>query len=129
MGDELQIQPIRTNAEMQPSRNRFSDVPNVRRGALPDVTIHQITDEELESLTRTRESDGFAWGHALLSVALALVIALFTASVTQRVLIAFVGSAALCFGAGIILVLTSIRGRQLKTHVIAKIRARLRGKE
>ena len=126
---DIQQKRSRPQRHLSDEWSRRSGLPDIRRGALPKLTIHQITDDELESLSRTHEAPSFTWGSSLLSVALTVVITLLTTTVTQRVSMIFAVLAALCFGSGIVLVLISFRQRKSKLDLVAKIRNRQRLEE
>lgn len=127
MKRQNEIQQRRDEIEKQSSVKGFARaelVVRTRWGEPPDITIHQVTDDELDRLIHSPESHNLTAAVSLLSASLAFGLPLFSSVLSYRSV--FIALACLSFGAGSALLMIWLRERNSALETINNIRARLK---
>jgi hypothetical protein len=96
------------------------------RGRLPESPIHQVTDQELDSMVNgSPESWNFSLGVALLSISIGIVGPLVSSPMPHPLQLIFTGVAAGFAGAGASFLIVWFRMRRATLKLAEKIRDRL----
>ncbi|MDQ3684113.1 MAG: hypothetical protein M3430_00730 [Acidobacteriota bacterium] len=98
----------------------------IRRGFIGEITIHQVTEEELETLARGYpDSIYLNYAIFLTSVATSFLISLTTTSVSDRVFTVFVIVVVLGYILGVLFLILWYKNHQSTTALVGKIKERL----
>ena len=98
----------------------------IRRGFIGEITIHQVADDELETLARGYPDSAYLnYSIFLLSVAVSFLITLLTTQVTGRVFNVFAFIVILGFLLGVWFLILWFKNRRSTSELVQKIRKRL----
>lgn len=105
---------------------RKNQVPEIVTHAIPHIEVYQVTDDELDRIeeSSSQESQDFAFMLTSISLGIAFLIALMTATFEETIKLIFIAAVGVCAVSAVYTGLKWIRNRKKVSNVIDKIRSR-----